>query len=59
MFDALSQISKLEGAEAYIIKRGRFMRGGVFFLGLLQGGVWALEISEGEKESNLKTEANY
>jgi len=32
------------------------MRGGVFFLGLLQRGVWTLEISEGEKESNLKTE---
>jgi len=26
-------------------------------LGLLLRGVWALEISEGEKESNFKTEA--
>jgi len=45
----------LEGAEGYIIKRGIFMRGGVFFE-LLQRGERALEISEGEKESNLETE---
>jgi len=31
VLSALSQISKLEGAKGYIIKRGRFMKGGVFF----------------------------
>jgi len=52
----------LEGAEksehnkreSYIIKRGRFMKGGFFFL--LHRGK-ALEIIEGENESKLKTEA--
>jgi len=59
---ALSHISRLEGAEKseknkgenYIIKTGRFMKGGEFFY---FRGEKALEIRERANESKLKTEA--